>query len=59
MFENDLQVTFKSAPNIALVKYWGKFNQNEIIPINDSVGLTLNTDDLSSITNITFNNQTP
>lgn len=26
MSENDLGVTFKSAPNIALVKYWGKFN---------------------------------
>lgn len=55
MLSNDLVVTFKSAPNIALVKYWGKFDESEILPMNDSIGLTLNTDDICTTTSVTFN----
>ena len=51
---NDLTVRYRSAPNIALVKYWGKYDEDEILPINDSIGVTLNTDDLYTITICAF-----
>jgi diphosphomevalonate decarboxylase len=50
-------VTYKSSPNIALIKYWGKYNEEYILPINDSLGLTLNQDDFHTITTIKFGKQ--
>lgn len=38
----NLKVSYRSSPNIAWVKYWGKYDEDYIIPINDSLGLTLN-----------------
>ena len=50
-----LEVTYRSSPNIAWIKYWGKYNQQYILPINDSLGVTLNSDDIYTQTTITYN----
>ena len=49
-----LSSTYRSSPNIAWVKYWGKFDQANIIPYNDNIGLTLNSEDINTLTTITF-----
>lgn len=41
-----IKTTFETAPNIALVKYWGKFDEEYILPLNSSTGITLSTEDL-------------
>lgn len=40
--------------NIALVKYWGKLDEIQIIPANDSLSMTLDVADLCSTTEITL-----
>jgi len=47
---------FRVAPNIALIKYWGKFEENDILPLNSSLSLTLSTDDLYTETSVTMSN---
>lgn len=49
-----LKSSFKTAPNIGIIKYWGKWNEEEIIPLNDNIGITLNEDDIFTITKIKF-----
>lgn len=49
-----LSITAVSPINIALIKYWGKCDETEIIPINSSLSLTLNTDDLCSTTKVSL-----
>ncbi|XP_064485530.1 diphosphomevalonate decarboxylase-like isoform X2 [Ornithodoros turicata] len=50
---NELYMTTTRAPvNIAVVKYWGKANEDLILPLNDSLSLTLSTDDLCAQTTI-------
>lgn len=46
--------SFKVAPNIALIKYWGKFHEDLIIPLNSSLSMTLNCDDIYSQTVVEF-----
>lgn len=38
----ELKAKYRSSPNIAWVKYWGKYDEDYILPINDSLGCTLN-----------------
>lgn len=48
--------SYKVAPNIALIKYWGKFNEELIIPLNSSLSMTLNTDDIFTQTVVEYGN---
>uniref|UniRef100_A0AAG5CVS7 Diphosphomevalonate decarboxylase n=1 Tax=Anopheles atroparvus TaxID=41427 RepID=A0AAG5CVS7_ANOAO len=46
-------VTCIAPVNIAIVKYWGKRDDDLILPINDSISVTLSTDHLRTKTTIT------
>ena len=43
--------------NIALIKYWGKADDHAIIPINDSLSITLSPKSLCTQTSIVASNQ--
>lgn len=45
---------FRVAPNIALVKYWGKFLEDSVLPLNSSLSLTLSTEDLYTETQVSL-----
>ncbi|XP_074593860.1 mevalonate diphosphate decarboxylase [Brevipalpus obovatus] len=45
-------VTVRAPVNIAVVKYWGKKDENSIVPLNNSISATLNIDDLCATTTI-------
>ena len=45
-------VKLRSPINIALVKYWGKAHDQLIIPTNSSLSLTINKDQLCSMTTV-------
>lgn len=42
--------TFKVAPNIACIKYWGKRDESLILPLNGSLSVTLSQDDICTVT---------
>ncbi|KAL9694803.1 hypothetical protein quinque_014088 [Culex quinquefasciatus] len=48
-----LSVTCIAPVNIAVIKYWGKRDEDLILPLNDSVSATLSTDHLCTKTTIT------
>lgn len=49
----ELYMTTTKAPvNIAVIKYWGKTNEDLIIPANDSLSLTLSTEHLCATTTV-------
>jgi len=50
----ELTTCYQSSPNIALIKYWGKYDESYILPINDSVGLTLDPHDFHTKTTVAF-----
>ena len=43
---------WRTPPNIALVKYWGKFCEKDIIPLNASLSITLNEEDIFTETQV-------
>jgi diphosphomevalonate decarboxylase len=45
-------VTCQASPNIALIKYWGKRNEELILPDNDSLSITLDPADIHSYTTV-------
>ena len=50
--EKKILVTCECAPNIALVKYWGKKNEDLIIPLNSSLSITLDKNVLKTKTSV-------
>jgi diphosphomevalonate decarboxylase len=54
MASKTISVSCECAPNIALVKYWGKANEELIIPLNSSISITLDRNVLCSRTNLTL-----
>ncbi|KAL3100031.1 hypothetical protein niasHS_001957 [Heterodera schachtii] len=45
-------ITIQAPVNIALIKYWGKRNEELVLPLNDSIAITI--DELSATTHITI-----
>lgn len=47
-----LSATARAPTNIAVIKYWGKRDETLILPINDSISVTLDLDHLSATTTV-------
>ncbi|XP_030381321.1 diphosphomevalonate decarboxylase [Scaptodrosophila lebanonensis] len=47
-----ISATCVAPVNIALIKYWGKRNEDLILPVNDSISMTLNTNEMCAKTTI-------
>ena len=45
-------ITVRAPTNIALIKYWGKANEEQIIPLNSSISLTIDPSELYTETTI-------
>lgn len=50
--QQELRTTCSAPTNIAVIKYWGKDNVALNTPLNSSVSVTLNPDDLQTITTV-------
>ncbi|XP_016996148.2 diphosphomevalonate decarboxylase [Drosophila takahashii] len=47
-----ISATCVAPVNIALIKYWGKRHEDLILPVNDSISMTLSTDELCAKTTV-------
>lgn len=54
---NEVKVTATAPVNIAVIKYWGKRDEQLILPVNSSLSLTLHQDTLRSKTQIVASKQ--
>jgi len=48
-----LKVTARASANVALIKYWGKRDSDRLLPVTDSISITL--DGLSTTTTVQWN----
>lgn len=48
----DQKSSWKVAPNIALIKYWGKLETKKILPLNNSISFSFSTEDLFTETTV-------
>ncbi|RWS21131.1 GHMP kinase-like protein [Leptotrombidium deliense] len=44
--------TVQAPPNIAVIKYWGKVDEELVLALNDSVSVTLSVDELCATTTV-------
>ena len=51
--EESWVVTCTAPVNIAVIKYWGKRDERLILPINDSVSVTLSSAQMNAKTSVT------
>jgi diphosphomevalonate decarboxylase len=52
-----MKIKCSSPINIAVIKYWGKRDEDLILPLNDSISLTINQKQISTTTIIEINDE--
>ena len=52
-----LRSSYRVSPNIALIKYWGKYDEDLILPLNSSFSLTLSEEHLYTETEVIYSHE--